>query len=921
MSYCKLFVLLASLCFPLLLEAQPTALDSAKRWTRQAEKLIRRNPDSSIVLLQQAASIFRDQEAYESLCRVYNGLSYVYNAAYDYRFAERYALKAVALGDSSLGDSHPLYINALTNLGATYRQIGALEKARQANEAAIQQAQASQKPSAITLSRLYNNQGILLRRMGDASKALQYYQEAFRHLHSSPKARPSQLFSLSLAQSRAYDDLGDRDQARQMLYQSQAFLEEAPDPKSYRRHIQYMHRLARLHYEDAQYDSTRFYLQAADLIRAEFGPYREQVSLEIRADLAQQAKHWDEAQSLLHQARVLREQEFGDLIKSPSMAQSHQQLGDLFVQMGERDSAAHHYHRAIWYLSDIETMSLPSLNQVLQIRETLFALEGLLAVYRLQYQQNANPQSWTAGIAVAQLADSCIQALRRSHAEDQAKLRLGERGHRIYEQAIALIYERYQHDPQPDLLEQALAFAEGSKAMVLFESQQQMQALHQSGLPDSLTEREAQLKAEIAFCRNRLISQSKASSEQQAEWQEQLFALQQEEEQLQKNLEQSYPRYFAMRYQSLPAYQLKRLQSGIEEGKMLLSYFWGEDQVYLWALSRQEAKFLRLTDRQELERSLRAFAKVLQTPNYEQAHFRTYTDQAYRLFQMLLGETNLGSYQSLEIIPDGPLAAFPWEALLYEPIPEPQGVNWESARLFRDLPYVFQRWAIAYGFSLRLQMEDTYQPEARANFAAFAPNYTDSLALQYNQASAEKLHALLGGELYLGAEANETRFRKEAADFQILHLAMHGRIDPLVPSKTQLELSHQDSLHDGLLHLYELYDLGFAAELVVLAACESAGGDWIDGEGVMSLSRAFRYAGCPSLVASLWEADGRVADQMLIGFYEGLDKGLDKQKALQQARGHFLQRCSPQLTHPFYWSSFVLTGNTDPIDSGASLWY
>jgi CHAT domain-containing protein len=40
--------------------------------------------------------------------------------------------------------------------------------------------------------------------------------------------------------------------------------------------------------------------------------------------------------------------------------------------------------------------------------------------------------------------------------------------------------------------------------------------------------------------------------------------------------------------------------------------------------------------------------------------------------------------------------------------------------------------------------------------------------------------------------------------------------------------------------------------VVVLASCEGAAGRAVDGEGVLSIARAFFAAGVPAVIASLW---------------------------------------------------------------------
>ncbi len=49
----------------------------------------------------------------------------------------------------------------------------------------------------------------------------------------------------------------------------------------------------------------------------------------------------------------------------------------------------------------------------------------------------------------------------------------------------------------------------------------------------------------------------------------------------------------------------------------------------------------------------------------------------------------------------------------------------------------------------------------------------------------------------------------------------------------------------------EVFELDLSASLVTLSACNTGLG-LVNGDGVLGLSRAFLYAGAPSVLVSLW---------------------------------------------------------------------
>lgn len=100
--------------------------------------------------------------------------------------------------------------------------------------------------------------------------------------------------------------------------------------------------------------------------------------------------------------------------------------------------------------------------------------------------------------------------------------------------------------------------------------------------------------------------------------------------------------------------------------------------------------------------------------------------------------------------------------------------------------------------------------------------------------------------------------------------------------------------------------LRLSADLVTLSACDSATGREYPGEGVVSLSRAFLYAGASSLIASLWDIADQATSELMTRLYRGLLEGQPKAQALRAAKLSLL--ATPRTAHPYYWAPFLLSG-------------
>jgi CHAT domain-containing protein len=157
--------------------------------------------------------------------------------------------------------------------------------------------------------------------------------------------------------------------------------------------------------------------------------------------------------------------------------------------------------------------------------------------------------------------------------------------------------------------------------------------------------------------------------------------------------------------------------------------------------------------------------------------------------------------------------------------------------------------------------------------------------------------------LLLGKAATVTAFESQAPVCGLIHLATHGEYDPVNPLASGLLLSgakgEKPNLTAGMVFKMELN-----ADLVTLSGCQTALGKTTKGDEVIGLSRAFIYAGTPSVVSSLWKVADDSTALLMASFYAGLNSG-DKSKALAQAQRTVMK----QHPHPFHWAAFTLIGD------------
>jgi CHAT domain-containing protein len=149
--------------------------------------------------------------------------------------------------------------------------------------------------------------------------------------------------------------------------------------------------------------------------------------------------------------------------------------------------------------------------------------------------------------------------------------------------------------------------------------------------------------------------------------------------------------------------------------------------------------------------------------------------------------------------------------------------------------------------------------------------------------------------------ATKDRVCENCIDKDIVHFSCHGHFDNLDSLSSGIEL------YDGILTAREIFDMRLKTELVTLSACQTGLNERRPGDELIGLTRAFLYAGAPSIIVSLWSVDVGSTQELMLEFYRLLKNGSDKATALQEAQKKIMEQ--DKYSHPYYWAPFVLIGD------------
>ena len=151
---------------------------------------------------------------------------------------------------------------------------------------------------------------------------------------------------------------------------------------------------------------------------------------------------------------------------------------------------------------------------------------------------------------------------------------------------------------------------------------------------------------------------------------------------------------------------------------------------------------------------------------------------------------------------------------------------------------------------------------------------------------------------------------KNLNQYQILHFATHGFVNPDQPELSGIVLSlvNKDGQQiPGYLRLADLFEQDYPAELIVLSACETGLGKDVSGEGIVGLTRGLMYAGAARVALSLWQVDDKGTSVLMQEFYKQmLQENKTPSEALRAAQRKLWS--NPDWRSPYYWAAFTLQG-------------
>jgi CHAT domain-containing protein/tetratricopeptide (TPR) repeat protein len=825
------------------------------------------------------------------LGRTYNNIGLVYLNIWNFEKSIQYLKKAQKI--YSENGQHIYLAIVYSNLGANYKNIGDFRLAKHYFEYALQILQnlntsESNRRKAETLNRL----GILQYHNKDYKTAIKYYNTALKKYSSD--LLPQNLHDLYQNLSNCYLNINQIDSALVMLHKALKLSESHTAlPKKYLAitHQKLYHYYL---YDNNKHKSEEHLFKALEIFKS------------IKAD-------------------------------SSYFIYLFLDFADYYASLNNIQLALKYYNKAtnLIITSPVkDEMYIPNSSSFINPIEGILLLRKKAELLFKVGVDSLNISYLETSIDALQVASELLDKARTSFLSIESKLSLADNESIIYQLGIFASYKLFILTEKEKFLELAYKFSEKSKSSVLESSLQEQKAKAFGGIPDSLLLKEEKLKRDIAFY-NELIYKEKLkkdfSEDKLRNWQSTLISINEEYENLKKTLEKNYKNYFQLKYVS-PYSSLENVKKQLGKNTTLLEYALTDSILFIFQIDNKntllhtkkiDSSFFNITN--NFLSQFKNFDYICQGKNI----YAAYQDSGSQLYDYLINSVKIDDLnENLVIIPDNILSYIPFEALVKPSDKVPKS--------YTEMHYLLYDYTFSYSYSAHLFLENnkkssrkfwnkalTVAPEYKSD--RNNPSYQvakdvfrsqrDNLdPLPFALEEANLVSKVTFGRELSGSEATENNFLQHAPDFNILHLAMHTLIDDKNPLYSRLVFyAESNDSEAGFLTTNEIFSLKLKADMTVLSACSSGEGEYRKGEGVLSLARSFFYAGCPSLVMTLWNVDDESGLRLMKDYYKHLRDGLSKAKAMQLAKIDYISDITPDKQHPFYWSNYICIGNSSAL--------
>ena len=538
-----------------------------------------------------------------------------------------------------------------------------------------------------------------------------------------------------------------------------------------------------------------------------------------------------------------------------------------------------------------------------------------LNYYAKLYESKREQVHLDTGIAIAEKAFGYQDRVLASISDKESRLYFFKNAYSNFSTSIFLYLEKYETSGELLFLKKAFQLSEKAK----FYSLKEARGLRFPNLEDNIAEDLIVKEKRSNIALSQAVSKYENLLDQQSNPELMLAlinaidSLKQERAQLIDKIKVKSP--ILSKY--LDGYNMIDIPAASkylrQKNNTYISYFLSGNELlnknFAFKIDRNGLSYEELSLNQEnLDLTIKDLVDGLKYDSNEslkEENYLAFEKPAIALYDLLIAKLDLDAQGGLIFNLHNTLHSIPFEVL----------------KKSSDDSYMIQSRSVSYTSSLS-DLVDNHASAYDKNLLICSPAFETGNSLGFkpldnNKQEVEEIDNIAG---YKDAiEINtKSEFIQEIKKnkLNVIHLATHAAANQKRGYKSYLAFGGDST---QLLYSREIYGLPIDANLVVLSACESGDGEIVESQGVLGLSAAFAATNSKSMLASLWSVNDASTRTLMVSYYNYLDQGLDKDKALRQSKLDYLSSVTKSKQHPYYWASFIQMGSIESLQFDRSI--
>jgi len=598
-------------------------------------------------------------------------------------------------------------------------------------------------------------------------------------------------------------------------------------------------------------------------------------------------------------------------LEKAEFAQDLEETANLFINIGTIYAIQENYDLSLKYCQQaIDTASLTGKENILW--EAYFEIANS---YMRQDNHEKSLKNYKKSIYFIEKIRSRIKL-----EEFKASYLASDKRIEAYQNLVNLLCKLSESEPEKLHNVEAFDYLERAKARAFLDRLEVSQVNISQEVDIELLSQEEDLMKDISGLNLKLFTPG-LGEEKEKSIKEQIRLCEERMEALKRKIRLSSTAYADLKYPQIITLEQAQKQM-LDSKTAFFEYCLGKENSHAFVITKRKFEIFSLPRAKKIQEQVAEYLKAI--ADKENHDFRL----GYELFTMLVLPGLDEKIEKLVFIPDDILHYLPFETLLsqkdrkrwliedyniaYTPSISSLREIIQHGRLSEIKP---KKDLLAFGDPFFGSDEDV--ASARDTSETSRPVGAFNVSrLEYSGLEVERIASLFKKtktDIFKRKEASEEKLKDlNLEDYKILHFATHCLIDDKKPDRSSIVLSIGNaSSEDEILQMREVFNLKLNSDLVTLSACQTGLGQFIRGEGIEGLSRAFFYAGASSALISLWAVHDQATSQFMERYYFHLRSSNSIMNALQKTKLEMIN--SDILSHPYYWAGFIITGNSDKI--------